>query len=99
MPRDGARVAARRAVRLEEISNADAERRGDALEGCDARVRTSALDLAQEALREVGPVGDGLQGRPTKAPDSPEPLADIHVFRFSDLRVHRRKLKRHYSSL
>ena len=89
----------RRAVRLEEVGDVDAERRRDPLERRDARVRAAALDLAEEALGETGAVGDGLQRRAAQAPDRPEPLADVYALGFSDLRVHRRKLKRHYSSL
>jgi hypothetical protein len=35
----------------------------------------------------------------SKVSDGPEPLADVYMFCFSGLRVHRRKLKRHYSWL
>src|SRR5262245_33307744 len=88
-----------RSVRLEEVGDVDAERRRDPLQRRDARVRTTALDLAQEALREVGAVRDGLQGRPPETADRPEAFPDVDTLEFSDLRVHRRKLKRHYSSL
>ena len=89
----------RRPVRLEEIGDVDAERRRDPLQRRDARVRAPALDLAQEALGELGTLGDRLQGRPAEAPDRPKALTDVDALGFSDLRVHRRKLKRHYSSL
>src|SRR5215468_7446697 len=50
---------------------------------------TLAFDLAQEALRQLGTVGNGLEGRAAKTADGPEPLADVGLC-FSGLRVHRR---------
>ena len=98
--------SARRPVRLEEVRDIDAKRRGDPLERGDARVRTAPLDLAQEALRETRPGCDRLQRDAAKLANRPQPLpyVDVRRFRLSDQRLeldvrylhaHRRKLKRH----
>jgi hypothetical protein len=90
---------ARLAVRLEQVGHADAQCGRNPRQRCNARVRTSALDLAQEALGETGAICDRPQRHPPERPDRPEALADVDVVVFSALRGHRRKLKRHYSSL
>src|SRR5438094_883755 len=51
----------RRAARLEEVRDADAERARDAAERCDARAGLAPLDLAEEALADPCTVGDRLQ--------------------------------------
>jgi hypothetical protein len=95
-----------RPVRREEVGDVDTERGGNPLERGDARVRTAALDLAQEALGQPRAVGDRLERYPPKPADLAERLShvDVHRLRLRDQRLdvkfrylhaHRRRLKRH----
>jgi hypothetical protein len=63
----------------EEVGDRDAERLGDPLQRGDARARPPALGLAEEALREAGPLGDVAERQPAQLADRADPLADVRL--------------------
>ena len=73
-----ARIRAR-GVRFEQVGDLHAERCSDARQRRDARARLSTLDLAQEALAQTRPVGNGLERRATQVADRPQPRADVDL--------------------
>src|SRR5262249_24037456 len=67
----------RRAARLEQVRDRDAEGIRDAAERGDTGARAAALDLAQEALADARTVGNRLERRAPQRADVAEPLADV----------------------